>query len=111
MCCCSFAVPASKNCQCDNVGKFRAVPDRRSRSQLAHSGVLTVVRRFYSAPTTGLRVQGYLPGQVGEDESYESVKCTACSRVHLVNPKSGKVLGHDDNHSEDGVWQYRMPSL
>jgi hypothetical protein len=52
---------------------------------------------LFRCPTTGFRVQGYLPGEVGEDESYEAVNCVACARVHLVNPKTGKVLGQDDD--------------
>ena len=27
----------------------------------------------------------------------EAVKCLACSGVHLVNPKTGKILGLDEN--------------
>ena len=30
------------------------------------------------------------------DEAYESVVCTACRNVHLVNPVSGKTLGASD---------------
>jgi hypothetical protein len=30
------------------------------------------------------------------DESYETVVCTACRNVHLVNPVSGKTLGASD---------------
>jgi len=30
------------------------------------------------------------------DETYEPVTCTVCARVHLVNPKTGKVLGADE---------------
>ena len=35
------------------------------------------------------------PSEAG-DESYESVVCTACKNVHLVNPASGKTLGAID---------------
>jgi hypothetical protein len=31
-----------------------------------------------------------------EEETYRSVKCLACERIHLVNPKTGKVLGADE---------------
>jgi len=30
--------------------------------------------------------------ELTDGENYEPVTCTACGRVHLINPKSGKVL-------------------
>jgi hypothetical protein len=29
-------------------------------------------------------------------ESYEGVTCLACRQVHMVNPRTGKVLGADE---------------
>jgi hypothetical protein len=29
-------------------------------------------------------------------ETYESVTCQVCTRVHLVNPSTGRTLGEDD---------------
>jgi hypothetical protein len=52
----------------------------------------------FKCPTTGRNVQGWFsddPSEAG-DESYESVICTACKNVHLVNPASGKTLGAID---------------
>jgi len=52
---------------------------------------------LFQCPTTGYKVQGYVEDFVAEDSArentYEPVTCTLCSRVHLVNPKTGKVLG------------------
>jgi hypothetical protein len=31
-----------------------------------------------------------------ETDAYEPVRCIACMGVHMVNPKTGKVLGADD---------------
>jgi len=28
-----------------------------------------------------------------DDESYEAITCPACTRVHFVNRKTGKLLG------------------
>jgi hypothetical protein len=35
-------------------------------------------------------------GSVNGDEAYEGVICLACKQVHVVNPKTGKVLGADE---------------
>jgi hypothetical protein len=46
----------------------------------------------YRCPETGQQVQGWAADDLIGWDSYEPVTCTACGRVHLVNPKSGKVL-------------------
>ena len=53
---------------------------------------------LYRCPITGLNVQGWVADDPSErdEHSYEPVSCHACRRVHLVNPKTGKVLGTDD---------------
>jgi hypothetical protein len=45
-----------------------------------------------AAHETGQQVQGWAAADLGDGETYEPVTCTACGRIHLVNPKSGKVL-------------------
>jgi hypothetical protein len=47
---------------------------------------------MYRCPRTGLMVQGWIADEPMSGETYESVTCTACSRVHLINPKTGKIL-------------------
>ena len=53
---------------------------------------------LYRCPVTGLHVQGWIADDPTErsEESYEALSCIACTRTHLVNPKTGKVLGEDD---------------
>ena len=53
---------------------------------------------IYRCPTTGLNVQGWFaddPGRADADDTYEAVLCTACTKLHLINPKTGRVLGDD----------------
>jgi hypothetical protein len=52
----------------------------------------------YRCPNTGLNVHGWVCDDPAENEteSYDQMTCTACTRVHLVSPKTGKVLGADD---------------
>jgi hypothetical protein len=53
---------------------------------------------LYRCPNTGLNVQGWIADDPtdGEADTYEAMTCTACTRVHLVNPKTGKVVGADE---------------
>jgi hypothetical protein len=53
---------------------------------------------LYRCPRTGLKVQGWYPEELSAKEShtYETLECTACSGIHLVDPLSGKVLGDDE---------------
>jgi hypothetical protein len=54
------------------------------------------MRRFiFDCPTTGYRVQGWLPDEDHDHklDTYEAVSCHACGCLHWVNPRSGRVLG------------------
>jgi hypothetical protein len=53
---------------------------------------------LFRCPATGYSVQGLVAEPLVADplpdgDIYQSVTCTACSRTHLVNPKTGKVAG------------------
>jgi hypothetical protein len=54
---------------------------------------------LYRCPAMGLNVQGWVADDPTErsDERFEPVTCIACTRIHLVNPETGKVLGADDD--------------
>jgi hypothetical protein len=53
---------------------------------------------LFRCPITGQTVQGWSADDVtDDDESYQSFECTACTRTHLVNLKTGKVLGEDED--------------
>ena len=53
---------------------------------------------LYRCPNTGLKVQGWAADnpKPQTDATYEPVTCTACTRLHMVNPSTGRVLGSDD---------------
>ena len=51
---------------------------------------------LYRCPNTRQTVQGFAAEEVSAD-SYQSVTCLACRRVHFVNSTTGKVLGDDDD--------------
>ena len=49
---------------------------------------------LYRCPNTGQNVQGWSADEVTDkDDTYQSFQCVACTRVHLVNLKTRKVLG------------------
>jgi hypothetical protein len=53
---------------------------------------------LYRCPNTGQRVQGWIaddPTNLG-DNTYETMIFTACTRLHLINPKTGRTLGADE---------------
>jgi hypothetical protein len=52
---------------------------------------------LYRWPATGYRVQGFVSEEIpAEGDTYETLTCIACQRVHLVNPRTGRVLGESD---------------
>ena len=53
---------------------------------------------LYRCPNTGQHVQGWVANDPTDlrDDAYETVICTACTRLHLVNPKTGRILGTDE---------------
>ena len=49
---------------------------------------------LYRCPNTGQTVQGWSADEVTDDDTaYELVACLACPQLHLINLKTGKVLG------------------
>ena len=46
---------------------------------------------LYRCPNTGLNVQAWVADD--DDLTFVQVTCFACAQAHLVNPKTGKVLG------------------
>ena len=49
-----------------------------------------------------MNVQIDLPEMAPTDhaDSYESVRCPACTRIHLVNKTTGKMLGDNEKPNE-----------
>jgi hypothetical protein len=52
---------------------------------------------LYRCPNTGRQVQAWAADDpTDEDDAYQQVTCLACAGLHLVNPKTGKVAGSED---------------
>jgi hypothetical protein len=53
---------------------------------------------LYRCPNTGHHVQAWSEQEDDfSDCLYLPIKCSVCLRAHLVNPKSGRALGTDDD--------------
>jgi hypothetical protein len=60
---------------------------------------------MYRCPNTGAMVQGFVVVEDipecfnfgPEDGPYESIYCEMCRQAHIVNVRTGKVLGADDD--------------
>jgi len=53
---------------------------------------------IFRCPNTGQRVQALFADDPTEDsDTYESVTCMACRQLHLVNRKTGKTAGADED--------------
>ena len=51
----------------------------------------------FRCPATGLNVQHELDDDEDMPENqYEAIACLACTGLHLLNRKTGKVLGQDN---------------
>jgi hypothetical protein len=50
---------------------------------------------LYHCPNTGLSLQGRVAGDPATygDRRYQPLTCSACARLHLINPNTGHVLG------------------
>ena len=48
---------------------------------------------LFRCPYTGRTVQGWLEEEVSVSDVYVSLECPVCTRTHLVNPTTGRVLG------------------
>jgi hypothetical protein len=53
---------------------------------------------LFTCPTTKLNVQYWLDDEEEVPNSeYEAIKCAACAKPHLINRKTGKLLGAESD--------------
>ncbi len=50
---------------------------------------------LFKCPNTYRKIQHWLDEDHVPDNEYEIIKCAACSRLHLINRKTGDLLGAD----------------
>jgi hypothetical protein len=69
---------------------------RRSSLRVVHGSVWHGGLLF-TCPTTRMKVQQWENGDDdAPDNEFEAITCQACGRLHLLNPKTGKLLGAEE---------------
>lgn len=54
------------------------------------------MRNFlFRCPSTGMLVQGQVAISEGPIPEYVGMTCLACAAVHLVNPRTGKLVSEE----------------
>jgi hypothetical protein len=52
---------------------------------------------IFTCPTTSMNVQQWMLDDADAlDDEYEVITCPACAGLHLLNRKTGKLLGQDN---------------
>jgi len=61
------------------------------------------MRNFiYRCPETNLNVQGSVGESEAELKQYVLQVCLACGSVHMVNPRSGKLMSEEFQSPDEG---------
>jgi len=93
------------------IAKRQIIPSDRSGALALDQADSSENRRqapvtafLFTCPRTNLKVQHWLDDDEDVPETeYEAVQCPACSRLHLINRKTGKLLGEKDNTDRGGA--------
>jgi hypothetical protein len=52
---------------------------------------------IFKCPSTGLNVQEWVDDEDGvSDNEFQGLICPACTRLHFLNRKTGRLLGEKD---------------
>jgi hypothetical protein len=50
----------------------------------------------FLCPYSGVHVHAWTEADDSGGNNYKTVSCAACQQVHLVNPKTGHVVGQEE---------------
>jgi hypothetical protein len=70
----------------------------RKDGQQKQATLCAMASVMFRCPATSMNVQHWLDDDqdVPENE-YEVIACLACTKLHLINRKTGKILGQAEN--------------
>jgi len=57
---------------------------------------------IYRCPQSNLNVQGSVDNEEAKDKQYVSQVCLSCGRVHMVNPRTGKLMSEEIRSGDRG---------
>jgi len=57
---------------------------------------------LFTCPNASMKVQLWLDDEKPDDSRYEALTCPACSKVHFVNPRTGKLFNEQSCPPSDG---------
>ena len=57
---------------------------------------------LFTCPNASMKVQLWLDDEYSDDSQYEALTCPACSKVHFVNAKTGKLFNEQSRLRSDG---------
>jgi len=65
--------------------------------RLQRLGTRRMAASLFTCPFAGRKVQHWLDDDEDASETeYEAITCKACGRLHLINRKSGRLLGKEE---------------
>jgi hypothetical protein len=72
---------------------FTVALDQKSSHPIGYKSRMAAF--FFTCPVTRFRVQSWSDDDDPPDDRYEGVDCLACTQVHFVDPKTGRVMGEE----------------
>jgi hypothetical protein len=94
----NLAAPG-KNCCKKRFGSKEQIFGMKSQATIFNPPLTGGMSNFlFTCPSTNLNVQHWRDDDDEDvsDNEYEAVTCKACARLHLINRKTGRVLGQMD---------------
>jgi hypothetical protein len=55
-----------------------------------------MARFVFTCPATSMNVQHWLDDDDASENRYDSITCPACTRLHFLNRKTGRLLGQGE---------------
>jgi hypothetical protein len=74
-------------------GQILFAPTRILSRQAKSGGCLGIMMITFLCPNMGVSVESWFADTEDTDEIYERVTCLACRQLHMLNLRTGKILG------------------
>jgi hypothetical protein len=61
-----------------------------------HRHIFRMAQILFTCPTVLMKVQHRLDEDDVPENEYEGITCPACTRLHFINRRTDRLLGHDE---------------